>query len=64
MCYSKREAHSTAMLTAYSGQVAAGAGDPGLGGDAAGFDGEGGDEEDMEREAPELLEPPERRCAS
>lgn len=39
------------------------AGDPGLGDDAAGFGGDGDDEEDMEREAPELLEPPERRCS-
>ena len=44
--------------------MAAGAGDAGLGGGAAGFAGEGDDEEDMEREAPELLEPPERRHVS
>ena len=41
--------------------MAADAGDPGLGDDAAGFGEEADDDEDMEREAPELLEPPERR---
>lgn len=49
------------MLTRYKGVRIADAGDLGLRDDAAGFGGDGDDEEDREREAPELLEPPERR---